>query len=115
MNHIDTINYQHSEVLKKLELIISPDRSVKAIEDFLKYVMFHFNYETKIQEDIGYPELQDHVLEHDYTISEIKSLLLRHKVDFAEEYDISIIKNIIIDHINNHDTRLMKYITDNGY
>ena len=67
-----TIDEQHKELIDRIQQFVSAceseDARVKAIKmlDYLdEYTDFHFKEEEKMQKDVGYPGLEDHIKKHE--------------------------------------------------
>ena len=63
-----TIDEQHKELIDRIQQFVSAceseDARVKAIKmlDYLdEYTEFHFKEEEKLQKDVGYPGLEEHI------------------------------------------------------
>ena len=67
-----TIDEQHKELIDRIQQFVSAceseDARVKAIKmlDYLdEYTEFHFKEEEKLQKDVGYPGLEEHIKKHE--------------------------------------------------
>ena len=80
-----TIDEQHKELIDRIQQFVSAceseDARVKAIKmlDYLdEYTEFHFKEEEKLQKDVDYPGLEEHIKKHEefrHTIKELYDYL----------------------------------------
>ena len=77
-----TIDEQHKELIDRIQQFVSAceseDARVKAIKmlDYLdEYTEFHFKEEEKLQKDVDYPGLEEHIKKH-----ESSGILLRNSM-----------------------------------
>ena len=76
-----TIDEQHKELIDRIQQFVSAceseDARVKAIKmlDYLdEYTEFHFKEEEKLQKDVDYPGLEEHIKKHEEVRHTIKEL-----------------------------------------
>lgn len=116
-----TIDGQHKELIEKI------NRLLEAIEDnggqatamrtlnFLNdYVIFHFNAEEKLQEEVGYPGLEEHRKQHDIlrkTVDDMTDMIDEEGPSdaFVEQLNHNIIK-WLYKHIEGYDRSVAEYI-----
>ena len=118
----DTIDSQHYQLFNILQSIINCyhgvyDKKVitALMNEFLKLTESHFKYEKELMDLSFYnvhcvTDYEEHILEHRYTISEIKSFLLRQKVKFPEEFPVEVISKILVDHILGYDKKFVDWL-----
>ena len=80
-----TIDEQHKELIDRIQQFVSAceseDARVKAIKmlDYLdEYTEFHFKEEEKLQKDVDYPGLEEHIKKHEefrHTVKELYDYL----------------------------------------
>ena len=80
-----TIDEQHKELIDRIQQFVSAceseDARVKAIKmlDYLdEYTEFHFKEEEKVQKDVDYPGLEEHIKKHEefrHTVKELYDYL----------------------------------------
>ena len=76
-----TIDEQHNELIDRIQQFVSAceseDARVKAIKmlDYLdEYTEFHFKEEEKLQKDVDYPGLEEHIKKHEEFRHTVKQL-----------------------------------------
>ena len=127
---IELIDSQHKELFEKLEgfIIIARDKEIswedrleKVQEslDFLKgYVEFHFDEEEKLQEEIGYPDIEEHKIAHKDFKAGINSYVkMFEEGEFTEEkiqeFSAKLMTWLIM-HVGYMDQRIGKYMKEKG-
>ena len=93
-----TIDEQHKELIDRIQQFVSAceseDARVKAIKmlDYLdEYTEFHFKEEEKLQKDVDYPGLEEHIKKHEefrHTVKELYDYL-----DESKLYRLSYLEN----------------------
>lgn len=87
------------------------------VEKFKSLVEDHFKYEETlmfsnffhVDQVLGYTK---HLIEHQYTMSEINGFLLRQKVEFNEEFPIRYLSNILFQHILGPDKKFVNWLNN---
>ena len=105
-----TIDEQHKELIDRIQQFVSAceseDARVKAIKmlDYLdEYTEFHFKEEEKLQKDVDYPGLEEHIKKHEEFRHTVKELY-----DYLDE-KINVI-DWLFGHIKTFDRSVAEYI-----
>lgn len=118
----DTIDSQHKELISKISDLVTSCQDgsgkVKAIKmlDYLEeYTNFHFSAEEKLQEEAGYPELNNHKKQHEEFKKSIKELYdyLEEAEGPTDEFVSQVQKNVVswlFIHIKSFDRSVAEYI-----
>jgi len=121
LNH-DYIDYQHWKVFEHMQTILdyySRDHDKKIlselIDKFEKYVDYHFNYEVDMMKRSGYnleqsADYNSHVLEHLYTLIEIRGFGLRHRIEFPDPYPVEFVVDILKKHVITFDKKFITWL-----
>ena len=118
----EMIDTQHKELINrinKLLLICANETSAKreAVEtlDYLaEYTDFHFNAEEKLQEEIGYPGIEEHKEKHEEVRRVVKELheMLEEQEGPTDEFVEQVNKNVtawLYNHIRGFDRSVAEY------
>ena len=112
---------QHRELISKInDLVKSCEGSsgmvtaVNTLDYLSEYTDFHFSAEEKLQEEIGYPKLEEHKKQHEHLRQEVKDL---HEMVVDEEgpspaFVEQVQKNVIewlYTHIKGFDRAVAEY------
>lgn len=121
LNH-PMIDSQHKQIFTAMQAIINCyhgvyDGKVMAalIQEFRLLVESHFKYEKELMHLRFYnvhceQDYFNHLLEHQYTISEINSFLLRQSVNFNEEFPLEFLTKVLINHVLGHDKKFTDWL-----
>ncbi|MDO4297737.1 MAG: bacteriohemerythrin [Lachnospiraceae bacterium] len=106
----DMIDSQHQELIQKInDLLKSCETSsgqvtaVKTLDYLADYTDFHFSAEEKLQEEIGYPGLEEHKKQHEElrkVVAELHEMLVEEEgpsTAFVER-----VQKNVIDWLYNH-------------
>lgn len=117
-----TIDEQHKELIDRIQQFVSAceseDARVKAIKmlDYLdEYTEFHFKEEEKVQKDVDYPGLEEHIKKHEefrHTVKELYDYLDENEgpdEKFMEQVKINVI-DWLFGHIKTFDRSVAEYI-----
>jgi hemerythrin len=118
-----TIDEQHKELISRIRQLVSScengDGKRKAIQmlDYLnEYTEFHFAAEEKLQEEAGYPEIEQHKKQHmefKKTIEEMNDFLLESEgptEQFISQIERDVV-NWLFKHIKTFDRSVAEYIS----
>ena len=117
-----TIDEQHKELIDRIQQFVSAceseDARVKAIKmlDYLdEYTEFHFKEEEKLQKDVDYPGLEEHIKKHEefrHTVKVLYDYLDENEgpdEKFMEQVKINVI-DWLFGHIKTFDRSVAEYI-----
>ena len=117
----EMIDSQHKELISKInDLVKSCEAStgmvtaVNTLDYLSEYTDFHFSAEEKLQEEIGYPKLEEHKKQHEHLRQVVKDL---HEMLVDEEgpspaFVEQVQKNVIewlYSHIKGFDRAVAEY------
>lgn len=118
----EMIDSQHKELIEKInELMRSCEKgtelstAVKTLNYLADYTDFHFSAEEKLQEEIGYPGIEEHKKKHKefiQTIKELHEMLVEEEGPskaFAEKVNEQVI-NWLYRHIQGFDRSVAEYM-----
>ncbi len=81
----ELIDSEHQELINRINKLIESCESgkekttaVKTLDFLMDYTEFHFRDEEKLQEESGYPEIENHKLQHaafEQAVKELKEML----------------------------------------
>ena len=90
----------------------SPESDVGTVlEELIDYATYHFAKEEQMMAETGYPERADHIKEHERfagRVSEIQHDFVKGSAPISLEV-ISFLKNWLINHISDTDSRFGKF------
>lgn len=115
------LDSQHKELLNILNIVkVSINNKVEekglniATQRLLEYTIYHFDEEVKLLRMVEYPELDEHIKEHNYFIQEVSR--------FKKEYDVKkpnisielirFLTNWLVHHILEVDKKYSEWLTD---
>lgn len=117
-----TIDGQHKELIEKINQLLqavetSQDKlvAVKTLNFLNDYVEYHFQEEEKLQEDAGYPGLEDHKKQHEIlknTVADLTNMLEEEEgpsAAFVEQLNKKVI-DWLYRHIEGFDRSVAEYI-----
>ncbi|GFN36112.1 bacteriohemerythrin [Tepidimicrobium xylanilyticum] len=126
---VDVIDNQHKELFDRLSRFIQTVQKdtiwedkmddVKETLDFMKeYVIYHFNDEERYQEEINYPELEEHREAHDKFREGINEYVrIFEQGQFNEEKIKEFAAKLmtwLIMHVGKMDQRIGEYVRSKG-
>ncbi|NLM09587.1 MAG: hemerythrin family protein [Clostridiaceae bacterium] len=120
---IERIDEQHKKLIEigaKLEDMLYAgdsldyyDYILETINELKDYTDYHFNYEEKRMRDSGYPDLEEHRMEHLYFVKRIDKLAMQD----IDSQQISVISEALdflarwlFSHILNSDMKYVDYL-----
>jgi hemerythrin len=117
---IESIDEEHRKIIDEFENLYKRMHDGKGhdyyehILEFLdKYVEEHFANEEKFQEDIGYPQIDEHKKVHEAFKAKVKKLEETHKgkeVTNSDLIEINLtVKKWLLDHILEEDRKIGEY------
>lgn len=117
----EMIDSQHKELIKKINDVLkscekSNDKlvAVKTLDFLDDYTDYHFSAEEKLQQDIGYPEIEHHKEQHQIfreTINDLKEMLQEEEgpsAQFVEKVQEKVIEWLYV-HIQGFDRSVAEY------
>lgn len=117
-----TIDEQHKELIEKINQLLqavetSQDKivAVKTLNFLNDYVVFHFQEEEKLQEQAGYPGLEEHKKQHEIlknTVADLTEMLEEEEGPsnaFVEQLNKKVI-DWLYRHIEGFDRSVAEYI-----
>lgn len=117
----DAIDRQHKELFTAFNALLEAGRigqgkqKIEELLDFLDgYALFHFGEEKKLMESLKYPDLAEHLAEHNVFLQMLSQLRANFKadgstMDLLVEINESLLRWIIT-HIRKTDTKLAAYM-----
>jgi len=118
---IVSIDHQHQELIflsQNLLEILSSDKSTlpekqAAFQDLVDHALAHFEYEERIMLNIGYPDLKDHLREHNELRSEMdhiaKDVMDGKGIDDWKGL-VSLVQVWVLRHIVASDSKMREYM-----
>lgn len=115
------IDGQHKELIEKINDLVrtceNGDGKVKALKtlNYLEdYTNFHFGQEEALQEEIGYPGLEQHKAKHQEFVTAVKELfeMLEEEEGPTDAFVAQVNKNVIewfYNHIQGFDRSVAEY------
>lgn len=116
---IDEHHLKLFNLFEKIQILIEEETcevKLKAVLLEIKdYTFYHFNYEERLMEIAGYPELLEHKRLHRNFIDLIDNIMIEVKEGHSKDactrtYDV--LKNWLINHIQIVDKRYVEYLKD---
>lgn len=98
------------ELLKNDMYIDKYDRIVAVLDELKDYTKYHFDYEEKYMQSIGYKGMFKQKIEHDGFIKKINDIDLN-KIDEDQDAYLLSILEFIVNWISNHILKTDKLIT----
>ena len=121
----DMIDAQHKELIGKIDDLLTfceetkeKVKAIKMLGYLAEYTEFHFSAEEKLQEEISYPQIEEHRKAHAEFKKVIEELhdMLEEEEGPTEEFVFAVRKNVVnwlFEHIKEMDRELAEYIRDN--
>lgn len=124
---IERIDEQHKKLVEigaKLEDMLYTGDSIdyydyilETIDELRDYTEYHFNYEENRMRECGYPDLEEHRMEHLYFVKKIGNLAMRD----IDSQQISVISETLeflakwlFSHILDSDMKYVDYLKRNA-
>lgn len=118
---ITVLDQQHQQLLfmtqNLLNVLEQDDRSMEdkqaALLDVVKYALAHFADEERVMRNIGYPEIESHMREHDdlrQEIAEIQDAVFRGQDENDWKGLIALVQVWVLRHIVSTDTKIREFI-----
>ena len=120
---IPMIDQDHKTIMKLINFShqqIKDDHKDKilssALNALIDYTLYHFTREEKLMADNNYPGLEDHKLQHQVMIDEIKRLETKYNEQGHEAFEevSQFLSDWLIKHINGTDKQYTKHLNDCG-
>lgn len=117
----EMIDSQHKELISRIDqLLVSCQdgngqvKAIKMLDYLLDYTEFHFDAEEKLQEEIGFPGINEHKAKHAEFKNAVKELqeMLEEEEGPTEAFVAQIQKNVVdwlFDHIKVFDRAVAEY------
>lgn len=115
------IDSQHKELIGRINSLLencaqrdNKVGAVKMLDYLLEYTEFHFGEEEKLQADIGYPGLKEHLKKHEELKQTVKELqeMLEEEEGPSDAFVSQVQKNVIdwlYGHIKSFDRSFVEY------
>lgn len=123
----DVIDAQHKEWIDKINALLEccektsgKREALKMLEYMAEYAEFHFVEEEKLQEEVGYPGLEEHKEKHEgfkKAVDELHEMLEDEEgpsQKFVDALNANVV-NWVYDHIKTFDCSVATYIHMNGH
>lgn len=104
-----------NELLKDYDNTDTYDEIMTLISELLSYTKYHFEEEEKLLIAYGYPDIEEHIVEHEKFIDYLENLDQDEIDDNQEETLTELLKFIaswIFKHINNTDFKYSQFLVD---
>ncbi|MBN2260125.1 MAG: hemerythrin family protein [Clostridiales bacterium] len=122
---VDMIDNQHQEIFRLFKNLYDKYTS-NEFEDLVdeliyfldEYITYHFNQEEELQEFINYPLAEEHKIFHKKFIEEFNEYRKKVKDHIEPLYAVqglNMLAEWLIEHIQNEDYKMVKFIQDNNY
>ena len=107
---IEIYNEAHDRMMDDGLTVNKRDIGKDALKKMIEYGKFHFSFEEKFMEKIGFPEIEDHKKIHENFVQKLDSLALqlRQGIYVLNSEIIKLIENWLVDHILNEDRKYIK-------
>ena len=117
----EMIDSQHKELISRIDqLLVSCQdgngqvKAIKMLDYLLDYTEFHFDAEEKLQEEIGFPGINEHKAKHADFKNAVKELqvMLEEEEGPTEAFVAQVQKNVVdwlFDHIKVFDRAVAEY------
>lgn len=113
------IDYDHKKLLELINRVVSAtsyklgdDFSQEIFRKLIDYTKYHFDREEKLMEKYGYPDRENHAIQHNKFIATISDIYSQfgnnNKIAHQEIYDF--LKNWLLKHIAKSDKKLGAFI-----
>lgn len=118
----ELIDSEHQELIDRINKLVEncengreKTTAVKTLDFLMDYTEFHFRDEEKLQEEAGYPELENHKQQHaafEKAVAELKEMLDEEEGP-TEAFVAAVNKNItewFLNHIQVWDKKVAEYV-----
>ena len=118
----ELIDSQHKELIDRIKKFVdscekrdSKADAIRMLDYLADYTNFHFSAEEKLQEEVGYPGLDEHKKKHEEFKKSLKSLdeYLEEAEGPTEDFVAQVKKKVVdwlFDHIKTFDRSVAEYI-----
>ena len=116
------IDSEHKELIDRINKLVDSCESgkekttaVRTLDFLMDYTDFHFRDEEKLQEESGYPEIENHKLQHkvfEKAVNELKEMLEEEEGP-TEAFVAAVNKNItewFLNHIQVWDKKVAEHV-----
>ena len=124
----DMIDSQHKELIERINNLLvkaenKPDKvdSIKMLDHLAEYTEFHFGEEEKLQKEIGYPGMAEHLKKHEELRESVQGLydMLEEQEGPTDAFVEQVNKKVLewlFSHIQGFDRSVAeyKYMRDNN-
>ena len=115
------IDSQHKTIIRLInELDDSPAGKnpkggiERVLLELVKYTAYHFSYEEKLLVQFGYPQIKEHMSQHNSLIEELKQFMIRNSNE--NELPAEDLKHFLSDWLKSHimrsDKKYSTYLSD---
>ncbi len=117
----EMIDSQHKELISRIDQLLQSCqegngqiKAIKMLDYLLDYTEFHFDAEEKLQEEIGFPAVNEHKAKHAEFKNAVKELqeMLEEEEGPTEAFVAQVQKNVVdwlFDHIKIFDRAVAEY------
>jgi len=118
----ELIDSEHKELIDRINKLVDSCESgkekttaVRTLDFLMDYTDFHFRDEEKLQEESGYPEIENHKLQHkvfEKAVNELKEMLEEEEGP-TEAFVAAVNKNItewFLNHIQVWDKKVAEHV-----
>lgn len=118
----ELIDSEHKELIDRINKLVDSCESgkekttaVRTLDFLMDYTEFHFRDEEKLQEEAGYPEIENHKLQHkvfEKAVNELKEMLEEEEGP-TEAFVAAVNKNItewFLNHIQVWDKKVAEHV-----
>lgn len=118
----ELIDSEHKELIDRINKLVDSCESgkekttaVRTLDFLMDYTDFHFRDEEKLQEESGYPEIENHKLQHkvfEKAVNELKEMLEEEEGP-TEAFVAAVNKNItewFLNHIQVGDKKVAEHV-----
>ena len=118
----ELIDSEHQELIDRINKLVEncengkeKTTAVKTLDFLMDYTEFHFRDEEKLQEEAGYPEIENHKQQHaafEKAVAELKEMLDEEEGP-TEAFVAAVNKNItewFLNHIQVWDKKVAEYV-----
>lgn len=118
----ELIDSEHKELIDRINKLVDSCESgkekttaVRILDFLMDYTDFHFRDEEKLQEESGYPEIENHKLQHkvfEKAVNELKEMLEEEEGP-TEAFVAAVNKNItewFLNHIQVWDKKVAEHV-----
>ena len=120
----ELIDSEHQELVNRINKLVDSCESgkektvaVQTLDFLMDYTEFHFRDEEKLQEESGYPDIENHKMQHaafEKAVNELKEMLEEEEGP-TDAFVAAVNKNItqwFLNHIQVWDKKVADYVKD---